>query len=77
LAWLSKPPRRKKEKYIRKEDTDESLRNLIQLNDAGMLDCWILINAADQTIAQDYDGYRKEQRQLLQDYLGASSRTLT
>ena len=48
---------------------DESLRNLVELNDAGMLDCWILINGADQGIAQDYAAYRKEHRKLLHDYL--------
>jgi tetratricopeptide (TPR) repeat protein len=48
---------------------DESLRNLVELNDAGMLDCWILINAADEGIAQDYAAYRKEHRQLLHDYI--------
>ncbi len=48
---------------------DESLRNLVELNDAGMLDCWILISGADEGIAQDYDTYRKEHRQLLHDYL--------
>jgi tetratricopeptide (TPR) repeat protein len=51
------------------ETMDESLRNLIELNDAGMLDCWILINGADEGIAQDYDAYRKQHRQLLHDYL--------
>jgi hypothetical protein len=45
------------------------LRNLVELNNAGMLDCWILINGADQGIAQDYDAYRHEHRQLLHDYL--------
>jgi tetratricopeptide (TPR) repeat protein len=48
---------------------DESLRNLVELNDAGMLDCWILINGADQGIAQDYAAYRKDHRKLLHDYL--------
>jgi tetratricopeptide (TPR) repeat protein len=48
---------------------DESLRNLVELNDAGMLDCWILINGADQGIAQDYVAYRKDHRKLLHDYL--------
>ena len=48
---------------------DESLRNLVDLNDAGLLDCWILINGADDGIAQDYDAYRKQHRQLLHDYL--------
>jgi tetratricopeptide (TPR) repeat protein len=50
-------------------DLDESLRNLVELSNAGMLDCWILINGADQGIAQDYDAYRQQHRQLLHDYL--------
>ncbi len=58
-----------KEGKIKWEKLDESLRNLIDLNDAGMLDCWILISGADDGIAQDYDAYRKEHRQLLHDYL--------
>jgi tetratricopeptide (TPR) repeat protein len=58
-----------KEGKIKRENLDESLRNLVELNDAGMLDCWILISAADNGIAQDYDAYRKDHRQLLHDYL--------
>jgi hypothetical protein len=57
------------EKLSKPEKLDESLRNLVELNDAGMLDCWILISGADQGIAQDYDAYRKQHRQLLHDYL--------
>jgi tetratricopeptide (TPR) repeat protein len=58
-----------RDKNIKPEDMDESLRNLTELSDAGMLDCWILISAADRGIAQDYDAYRNEHRQLLHDYL--------
>jgi tetratricopeptide (TPR) repeat protein len=58
-----------KERKVNLEKLDESLRNLVELNDAGMLDCWILISGADQGIAQDYDAYRKQHRQLLHDYL--------
>ena len=58
-----------KEKKIAPENLDESLRNLVELHDAGMLDCWILISGSDDGIAQDYDGYRKQHRQLLRDYL--------
>ncbi|HMD76236.1 MAG TPA: tetratricopeptide repeat protein [Terracidiphilus sp.] len=58
-----------KEGKIKPDKLDESLRNLVELSDAGMLDCWILINGADNGIAQDYDAYRKEHRQLLHDYL--------
>jgi tetratricopeptide (TPR) repeat protein len=54
---------------MKPDKLDESLRNLVELNDAGMLDCWILINGADDGIAQDYDSYRKAHRQLLHDYL--------
>ncbi len=58
-----------KEKKIQSKKLDESLRNLLELHDAGMLDCWILISAADQGIAQDYDLYRKAHRQLLHAYM--------
>jgi tetratricopeptide (TPR) repeat protein len=58
-----------KEKKIKPNKLSETLRNLLELNDAGMLDCWILINGADDGIAKDYDAYRKEHRQLLYDYL--------
>ena len=57
------------EKKEAPEKLDESLRNLVALSDAGMLDCWILISGADQGIVQDYDTYRKDHRQLLHDYL--------
>jgi tetratricopeptide (TPR) repeat protein len=58
-----------KEKKIKPDKLDESLRNLVTLYDAGMLDCWILIHAADQGIAQDYPAYLKDHRQQLFDYL--------
>ncbi len=58
-----------RELKVKPEKYDESLRNLVMLHDAGVLECWILISAADNGIAQDYDAYRKEHRQLLHDYL--------
>lgn len=58
-----------KEKKLKPEKLDESLRNLVTLYDAGMLDCWILISAPDQGIAQDYAAYRNDHRQLLHDYI--------
>jgi tetratricopeptide (TPR) repeat protein len=57
------------EKKISPERLDESLRNLVNVNDAGMLDCWILINGADAGIERDYPAYRTEHRSLLHDYL--------
>jgi hypothetical protein len=58
-----------KERKIKPEDLDESLRNLVELSEAGMIACGTLISGADQGIAQDYDAYRKTHRQLLHDYL--------
>ncbi len=58
-----------KEQKIQPSKLDPSLQNLLELYDAGMLDCWILISAADQGIAMDYPDYRREHRQLLHDYL--------
>jgi tetratricopeptide (TPR) repeat protein len=58
-----------KEKKIDPSMLDESLRNLMELSNAGMLDCWILINGADDGIAKDYDAYRGGHRQLLHDYM--------
>jgi tetratricopeptide (TPR) repeat protein len=56
-------------KNLKPDQLDESLRNLVALTDAGMLDCWILINGADDGIKHDYEIYRKDHRQLLHDYL--------
>ncbi len=58
-----------KERKTAPESLDESLRNLVELSSAGMLDCWILLNGADDGIAKDYDAYRNQHRQLLHDYL--------
>ena len=58
-----------KNQNVKTGELDESLRNLVELNDAGMLDCWILISGADNGIAKDYDTYRNQHRQLLHNYL--------
>ena len=58
-----------REGKIKPDKLDESLRDLLEVSDAGMLDCWILINGADEGIAQDYAAYRDRHRQLLHDYL--------
>jgi tetratricopeptide (TPR) repeat protein len=52
-----------------RESLDESLRNLVELSNAGMLDCWILISGSDDGIAKDYAAYRNGHRQLLHDYM--------
>ena len=58
-----------KEKKIDPAKLDESLRNLLEVSNAGMLDCWILISGSDDGIAQDYAAYRSGHRQLLHDYV--------
>jgi hypothetical protein len=58
-----------KNQELKKDQLDESLRNVVELNEAGMLDCWILIHGADREIAQDYTAYRNLHRRLLREYL--------
>ena len=47
---------------------DESLSNLIKLNDAGLLEAYILFARPDQGIARDYASYRKDNREKLRRY---------
>jgi tetratricopeptide (TPR) repeat protein len=47
---------------------DDSLKNLIKLNDAGLLEAYILFARPDQGIARDYDTYRKTNRDKLRRY---------
>jgi hypothetical protein len=58
-----------KDKKIEPATLDESLRNLVELSNAGMLDCWILISGSDDGIAKDYVAYRSGHRRLLHDYM--------
>jgi tetratricopeptide (TPR) repeat protein len=58
---------RQKDKQIK--ELDPSLANLVKLNDAGLLEAYILFARADEGIAQDYEGYRKENRDKLRRYL--------
>lgn len=46
-----------------------SLTNLIALNDAGLLEAYILFARADDDIAADYKDYRKTNRDKLKQYL--------
>ena len=57
------------EKKTKPEMLDESLRNLLEVNKAGMLDCWILVSASDEGIARDYEAYRADHRELLHAYI--------
>ncbi|HEY0323364.1 MAG TPA: tetratricopeptide repeat protein [Pyrinomonadaceae bacterium] len=57
----------KADKKIKK--LEESLANLVKLNDAGLLEAFILLARADDGIAQDYEEYRKGNRDKLRRYL--------
>lgn len=48
---------------------EESLANLVKLSDAGLLEAYILLARADDGIAQDYEEYRKVNRDKLRKYL--------
>ena len=48
---------------------DPSLQTLLALDKTGLLDCWIVLNAADAGIRFDYPAYRKEHREKLANYI--------
>lgn len=48
---------------------DAALSRVAQLEKDGMLEAYVLLIAPDNEIALDYDGYRKEHRQALRDYV--------
>jgi tetratricopeptide (TPR) repeat protein len=58
-----------KEQKIADDKLDATLKSLIALDKDGMLECWILLNHADQGIAQDYAAYRATHRELLHAYM--------
>jgi tetratricopeptide (TPR) repeat protein len=57
----------KADKKIKK--LDESLASLVKLSDAGLLEAYILLARADDGIAQDYEEYRKNNREKLRRYV--------
>jgi tetratricopeptide (TPR) repeat protein len=57
----------KKKSTSSKQDAD--LVTLAQLDSAGLLEPYILLNAADEGIAQDYAVYREKNRSKLEKYL--------
>jgi tetratricopeptide (TPR) repeat protein len=48
---------------------DAHLRDLVQLNQEGLLPAYVLINRADEGIAKDYAAYRAQHRELLRAYI--------
>lgn len=58
-----------KEQKIRPDKLDPTWKWLLELDKDGMLECWILLDHADQGIAQDYTAYRATHRDLLHAYI--------
>jgi tetratricopeptide (TPR) repeat protein len=58
-----------KEQKILEDKLDATLKSLLALDKDGMLECWILLNGADQGIVQDYASYRATHRALLHAYV--------
>ncbi len=54
---------------IKPDKLSTSTKLLMELEKNGMLECWILLDDADQGIAQDYVAYRKDHRELLAKYI--------
>ena len=48
---------------------DSDLAWLLKISSAEMLEAYVLLSAADNGIAQDYDQYRQQNRAKLEAYL--------
>lgn len=58
-----------REQKIPADKLSTSTKLLMELDQNGMLECWILIDNPDRGIAQDYAAYRKDHRKLLEQYI--------
>jgi tetratricopeptide (TPR) repeat protein len=54
---------------LKAETLSPGVKALLSLNTDGMLECWVLLNGADQEVLQDYPAYRQGHRELLIAYL--------
>ena len=48
---------------------DPDVSTLLKLHQAGMIEPYVLLNAADEGIAQDYAAYRERNRTKLEQYI--------
>jgi tetratricopeptide (TPR) repeat protein len=58
-----------KEQKIPEDKLDATLKALLALDKDGMVECWIVLNGADEGIVQDYAAYRAAHRALLHAYV--------
>ncbi len=68
-VWTEVNESDKKKKKASAPPKDPNLITLLKLYQAKMIEPYVLINAADEGIAQDYDGYREKNRAKLEEYL--------
>jgi len=66
-VFLESSQDKKKKKNSVPKDPDVS--TLLKLHQAGMIEPYVLLNAADEGIAQDYAAYREKNRTKLEQYL--------
>jgi tetratricopeptide (TPR) repeat protein len=68
-VWTEVNESDKKKKKASSVPKDPNLILLLKLYQAKMIEPYVLLNAADEGIAQDYPGYRDKNREKLEQYL--------
>jgi tetratricopeptide (TPR) repeat protein len=68
-VWTEGNEADKKKKKAGSIPKDPNLILLLKLYQAKMIEPYVLLNAADEGIAQDYPGYREKNREKLEQYL--------
>lgn len=68
-VWTEVNESEKKKKKASSAPKDPNLVLLLKLYQAKMIEPYVLLNAADEGIAQDYRGYREKNREKLEQYL--------
>ncbi|HEX9255409.1 MAG TPA: tetratricopeptide repeat protein [Candidatus Angelobacter sp.] len=68
-VWTEVNESEKKQKKASSAPKDPNLVLLLKLYQAKMIEPYVLLNAADNDIARDYDGYRQKNRDKLEQYL--------
>ncbi|MBZ5493705.1 MAG: tetratricopeptide repeat protein [Acidobacteriia bacterium] len=68
-VWTEVNESEKKKKKASSPPKDPNLILLLKLYQAKMIEPYVLLNAADDGIAQDYPGYRQKNREKLEQYL--------
>jgi tetratricopeptide (TPR) repeat protein len=68
-VWTEVNESEKKKKKTSSPPKDPNLILLLKLYQAKMIEPYVLLNAADDGIAQDYPGYRQKNREKLEQYL--------